>query len=128
MIAPPPRLLCTDACSWLEIGETYLVDDVGERSLPHVERGVVAHGDVMGKYHTRIVGARWLLAGVPVKGFPGIRDVTVPKSALPAGGLDDDDSGDGAGGSGSATTPGLTSGSSVQFGSEEFAVTINFKT
>ena len=83
LTALPPKFKRGQAVALLDIGATHLVEDVRERSLPLVERQVVARGDVMGRYHTRITGVQWLREGVPMRGQPGVFDAFVPTAALP---------------------------------------------
>ena len=64
----------------VDVGETVLVDDVGERSAIAVETGAVATGAAMGRYLTTMKNARFLDAPVPTRGRPGFFDAAIPRA------------------------------------------------
>lgn len=80
----PPAFAPGQLIAIVQLGATALVDDVRERSRAEVERGVVARGAAMGKYHTTIRRAAWLRSGVAQRGQPGLFSAEVPLDAIPA--------------------------------------------
>jgi len=67
----------------LELGETWLCDDVEQRSQPQIEQAVVARGHAMGKYLTRIEKVKWLKKGFKTKGSGGFWTADIPVDIIP---------------------------------------------
>ena len=68
----------------LELGPTRLAP-LEERSTDAVQRACCAYGGDMGKYLTTVVRAEWLAQPIKMRGFPGLKEVTVPRVAIPDG-------------------------------------------
>ena len=64
------------------IGKTTKTGSPAERK--RLQRQVVAPTEGIGRYCTEVLDAQWLpKGGIPMRGQPGIYNVSIPKSALP---------------------------------------------
>ena len=66
----------------VELGSTRL-SSLDERETEETQRAVCAYGADAGRYLTEITRVYWLRQPVPMRGKPGLWQVTLPVNAIP---------------------------------------------